>query len=176
MIHVTNHHWLETIAGPSVLFRNAVHLHQERAMTDSITNENKRGVDRLFKGCFNRGDLSLLDELVSPDYVGAQGDRGPAGFKGIVVGLRTAFPDIHYTLDDVVAEADKVAVRWRWSGTHEGVFRAFPATHKTVSNTGAGIFQFRGGQIVAASLETDRLGFLQQIGAVPPDVPVPSNR
>jgi steroid delta-isomerase-like uncharacterized protein len=138
-------------------------------MPDPTAEENKRHVDELFNTCFNGGDLGLLDRLVSPDYVGPVGDRGPDGFKKIVVGLRTAFPDIHYTVDDVVAENDKVAVRWHWSGTHEATFRVFPATHKTFSNTGTGIFHFRGGKIVAAALETDRLGFLQQVGAVPSD-------
>ena len=138
-------------------------------MPDTIRDENKRNIDRLFEGCFNHGELGLLEELVSPEYVGLQGDRGPAGFKGIVVGLRTAFPDIHYTVEDVVAENDKVAVRWHWTGTHEAPFRTFPASHHKVSSTGAGIFQFRDGKIITATLETDRLGFLQQVGVVPPD-------
>jgi len=63
-----------------------------------------------------------------------------------------------------------VAVRWHWTGTHQGPFRAFPATGRAVSNSGAGVFQLRAGQIVAAGLETDRLGFLEQIGAVPPNL------
>jgi steroid delta-isomerase-like uncharacterized protein len=139
------------------------------AMPDPTQEENKRHVDQLFDSCFNGGDLGLLDRLVSPDYVGPVGDRGPNGFKKVVATLRTAFPDIHYTVDDLIAESDKVAVRWHWSGTHEAAFRVFPATHKKFSNTGTGIFHFRGGKIVAATLETDRLGFLQQVGAVPPD-------
>jgi len=139
------------------------------AMPDTVRNENKRNVDRLFEACFNHGDVGLLDELVSPEYVVLQGEQGPAGFRGIVLGLRTAFPDIHYTVDDLVAESDKVAVRWHWSGTHEAPFRAFPASHHKVSSTGAGIFRFRDGKIIAATLETDRLGFLQQVGVVPPD-------
>ena len=138
-------------------------------MPDTTRDENKRNVDRLFEACFNHGDAGLLEELVSPEYVGLQGERGPAGFKGIVVGLRTAFPDIHYTVEDVVAEDDKVAVRWHWAGTHQAPFRAFPASHHKVTSTGAGIFRFRDGKIVAATLETDRLGFLQQVGVVPPD-------
>jgi len=138
-------------------------------MTDATREENKRHIQRLYDTCFNQGDLGVLDQLVSPDYVGPLGERGPDGFKKIVVGLRTAFPDIHYTVDDVVAEDDKVAVRWHWTGTHEAAFRVFPATHKKLSTTGAGIFKFGGGKIVAATLETDRLGFLQQVGAVPSD-------
>jgi steroid delta-isomerase-like uncharacterized protein len=130
-------------------------------------SDNKRNVDQLFQTCFNQGDLGLLDQMVSPDYVGPQGDKGPAGFRGIVVGLRTAFPDIHYTIDEVVAEDDRVAVRWHWTGTHRAPFRAYPATGKAMTNTGTGIFRFRDGKIISAALETDRLGFLQQVGALP---------
>lgn len=138
-------------------------------MSEQTREENKRNVGKLFE-TFNKGDLGLVDELVAPEYVGPQGDRGPAGFKGVVVGLRTAFPDLHYTVDDLVAEGDRVAVRWHWTGTHRAPFRAFPPTGKTVSNTGAGLFWFKEGKIVAAALETDRLGFLEQIGAVPENV------
>jgi steroid delta-isomerase-like uncharacterized protein len=139
-------------------------------MPDHLRDENKRHVDKLFDTCFNQGDLGLLEELVAPDYVGPQGDKGPAGFRAIVVGLRTAFPDIHYTIDEVVADNERVAVRWHWTGTHKAAFRTYAATGKTMSNTGTGIFRFRDGKIVSAALETDRLGFLQQIGAVPESV------
>src|SRR5262249_16819727 len=96
--------------------------------------------------------------------------KGPAGFKAVVMGLRTAFPDLHYTIDDLLAVGDEVAVRWHWTGTHRAPFRAFPATGKAVSNTGIGFFRLRDAKIVAAVLETDRLGFLEQIGAVPANV------
>src|SRR5262245_22514645 len=139
------------------------------AMSDQTRDENKRKVEKLFD-TFNSGDLGRMDELVSPDYVGPQGDKGPDGFRKVVVGLRTAFPDIHYTVDDLIAESDKVAIRWHWTGTHKAPFRAFPPTGKAVSNPGLAIFRLEGGKIVAASLETDRLGFLQQVGAVPNNV------
>jgi steroid delta-isomerase-like uncharacterized protein len=139
-------------------------------MSDDTKDDNKRKIERLFDDCFNQGNLALLDELVAPEYVGPQDTRGPAGFRGIVAGLRTGFPDIHYTLDDVLAEGDRVAVRWHWTGTNKGPFRAFPPTGKSFTNPGVGIFQLKGGKIVAATLETDRLGFLQQIGAVPANV------
>jgi steroid delta-isomerase-like uncharacterized protein len=138
-------------------------------MSDQTRDENKQSVGRLFE-TFNQGDLALVDQLVGPEYVGPQGDRGAAGFKAVVVGLRTAFPDLHYTVDDLVAEGDQVAVRWHWTGTHKGPFRAFPATGKEVSNTGAGIFRFRDGKIVAATLETDRWDSWSRIGVVPANV------
>ena len=118
-------------------------------MSDQTRDENKRNVETLFDDCFNQGDLGLIDQLVGPEYVGPQGDKGPAGFRAVVVGLRTGFPDIHYTLEDVIAEGDRVAVRWHWTGTHKGPFRAFPPTGKTFTNPGVGIFQFKDGKIVA---------------------------
>jgi len=139
-------------------------------MSDQNRDENKRSVETLFDGCFNRGDLALLDRLVAPDYAGPQGSKGPGGFRAVVVLLRTGFPDIHYTLDDVIAEGDRVAVRWHWTGTNSGPYRAFAPTGKTFTNPGVGIFTFKDGKIVAATLETDRLGFLEQMGAVPPGV------
>jgi predicted ester cyclase len=132
-------------------------------------DENKKNVETLFE-TFNRGDLGSIDGLVGPEYVGAQGDRGPAGFRTVVVGLRNAFPDLHYTIDDLLAVGDQVAIRWHWTGTHKAPFRAFAATGKPVSNTGMGIFRLRDGKVVEAVLETDRLGFLEQIGAVPANV------
>jgi len=137
--------------------------------TAQLREQNKRSVQKLFD-TFNHGDLGPIDELVGPTYQGAQGDRGPAGFKVVVTGLRAAFPDLHYTLDDVIAEGDQVAVRWHWTGTHQAPFRAFPATGKAVTNSGLGIFELKRGKVVAAALETDRLGFLEQIGAVPEGV------
>ena len=139
-------------------------------MSDQTREENRRSVEKLYDNCFNQNDLGLLDQLVAPDYVGPRGDKGPAGFRAIVVGLRTAFPDIHYTIDDLVAEGDRVAVRWHWTGTHKAPFRAFAATGKTLSNPGIGIFRFKDGKIVAAAMETDRLGFLEQAGVVPQNV------
>ena len=134
-----------------------------------MPEQNKKAVEELFEACFNQGQHQVLDKLLSPDYVGAQGEKGPEAFKRTVMGLKTAFPDIHYAVNDVVAEGDKVAVRWRWSGTHQGPFRTFAPTGKAMTNTGTAIFQLRDGKIVAASLETDRLGFLQQMDIVPPD-------
>ena len=141
--------------------------------TQGVTaDENESIVRRLFEECFNRGNVDLLDQLVSPDflpdYVGAKGARGREGFR-FIVGLRAAFPDIHYTIDDLVAADDRVAVRWRWTGTHQGEFRGVSASQKPVSTTGSGIFRLRDRKIIGATLETDRLGFLQQLGVIGPD-------
>jgi predicted ester cyclase len=131
-------------------------------------------IRRLYEDCINPGRLELLDELVSADYVGPRGERGAAGFATTISGLRAAFPDIHFTLDDLFASdasADRVTVRWRWQATHAGTFQSpagsFPATGKRLTNTGIAIYQLAGGKIVRAWLESDRLGALQQLGALP---------
>ena len=134
--------------------------------SDQIRDQNKRDVGRLFE-TFNQGDLGLVDQLVGPEYVGAQGDKGPAGFKAVVVGLRSAFPDLHYTLDDVVAEGDQVAVRWHWTGTHQGPFRAFPATGKSVSFAMMDRIRVRDGKAVEHWGVSEDLGLMTQLGVVP---------
>jgi steroid delta-isomerase-like uncharacterized protein len=151
------------------------HPERDRSLTMTTDRhdqhaQNTQTIQKLFEA-FNHDDLRPYETLVAPDYVGPQGDaRGPAAFRAIVGGLRTAFPDIHYIVDDLIAGGDQVAVRWHWTGTHKGAFRGHPPTGRSVTNSGLGIFRLRGGRIVAASLETDRLGFLQQIGVIPEGV------
>ncbi len=137
-------------------------------MTNPTPRENKQTVRRLFEQGFNHRDFALLDALVDADYVDAAGVRGPAAFRQLIERLHGAFPDIAYTVEDMVAEDDAVAVRWHWSGTQRGVFRGIAPTERPLTNTGAAIFRLRAGKVVAAALETDRLGFLQSIGVVGP--------
>ncbi len=123
---------------------------------------NKLAVQRLFDQCFNDGRLDAVDALATPESAAALRKSASA--------LRTGFPDIRYVLDDVVGEGDRVAVRWTWTGTHTGTFAGPQATYaptqQRVTNTGMAVFRFEGGRIVSSSLETDRLGFLLQLGVV----------
>jgi len=82
--------------------------------------------------------------------------------------------DVRFTIEDLIAEGDRVVVRWRWRATHAGTFNGHPATGKAVSNTGTVIYQLAGDKIVRAWLEADRLGVLQQIGAVADTVSRPA--
>ena len=138
-----------------------------------MAKENREVVRRLYEDCLNAGRVEDIPALVSADFVGPSGERGPDGFRAITLSLRAAFPDIHFTLEDMAAEGDRVAVRWTWRGTHRGRFRAFAATQKPVTNDGIAFYQVEGGRIVRSWLQTDRLGFLQQIGAVPADLGAP---
>lgn len=129
----------------------------------------ERLVRRVYDDYLNSGRLDRLDEVVSPDFTGPGGQRGPAGFAGPIAALRAAFPDLRYTVEDVLGHGDRVAVRWTWRGTHTAAFRSFAPTGKVVVNSGAAIFQIAGGKLVRAWVVTDRLGFLLDIGAIPPD-------
>lgn len=138
-------------------------------MSNPTHVENKQLVRRLFEDGFNRRNHRAIDELVAVEYVDAAGERGPGAFKQVIERLKSAFPDVYYTIEDVLAEDDRVAIRWHWSGTHRGSFRGVPPTERSVTNTGTAIFRLKRGKIVAAALETDRLGFLQSIGVVSPN-------
>ena len=140
-------------------------------MSNTQTPEQRKAAIRhLYEDCLNTGRLEFLDQIVAEDYVGPDDQRGPSGFAATIQGLRQGFPDIQWTIEDLVAEDDKVSIRWSWQGTHLGTFRGNPASGKRVTNSAIAIYQFRDGQIVHVWMQTDRLGFLQQIGLVPQDV------
>lgn len=142
-------------------------------MTTPSAVSNKEIVRSIYEDCINPGRLELLNQLVSVDYQGPDGDRGPSAFRANIAGLRAAFPDIRFTIEDLIAEGDRVVVRWKWEATHDGPFRGIPPTHKRATNTGIAIYQLRDGRIIRNWLEADRLGVLQQIGAVPAQIGPP---
>lgn len=134
---------------------------------------NERTVRRIYDECLNGGRIERLREVVSDDFVGPQGERGPDAFGRTLAALRTGFPDIRFTVEDVVADGDRVAIRWTWRATHTGTFRGLAPSGKPVIDTGMAFYRLEGGKVVRAWLETDRLGVLQQIGVVPADLGVP---
>ncbi|SRR5258708_18774351 len=133
----------------------------------AINEKNKEAVRQVFEEVFNKGRMELLKDLIADDFVGAHGEKGAAGFQAQISGLIAAFPDIHYTLQDLISVDDKVAVSWTWKGTHKARFTTIPPTGKTIANEGMAIYGCRDGKIVSVNLQTDRLGFLQQLGIIP---------
>lgn len=133
------------------------------------TEDNKVLVRRFFEDLWNQGNLAVADDLLAPEHVHhfPDGDiHGPDGVKQLVSGLRTALPDFHMSTDDVVAEADKVVMRFTIRGTHQGEGMGLPPTGKRVVYTGIDIFRIAGGKIVERWGEVDMLGLLQQLGVV----------
>ena len=92
--------------------------------------ENKAMFRRTYEELLNRGDLDVADELVSPEFINHEAppgrDRGPDSMRGLAIMLRTAFPDLHFEIEELVAEGDTVAGRLRMSGTHEGPLMGTP--------------------------------------------------
>ena len=83
------------------------------------------------------------------------------------MGLVTAFPDIRFELDDMIAEGDKVAVRFTFRGTHQGVFQGIAPTGKQITYSALEIDRFVGGKFIEAWIVSDTLGMMQQLGAIP---------
>jgi steroid delta-isomerase-like uncharacterized protein len=135
------------------------------------TAENIMLVHRFFEELWNQGNLDAADELLASGHVHHFSDEdiiGPEGLKSLVTWLRTAFPDNHTSIDDVVAEGDKVVVRFTNRGTHQGEGMGIPPTGKRVVYTGIDIFRIEDGRIVERWGEVDGLGLGQQLGTVPP--------
>lgn len=147
-----------------------MHHGKGQEMSARAEDRNNEIVRRLFEDCLNSGNLAMLDDLIAADYAGPGGQRGPAAFAAPVVGVLRGFPDIHYSLEELVAEGERVAVKWTWRGTQTGEFAGIAATHKAISNEGMAIFHLRNGKITHSINQTDRLGFLQSLGVVSVDV------
>ncbi|HZI91868.1 MAG TPA: ester cyclase [Thermoleophilaceae bacterium] len=136
-----------------------------------MSDQNKDAARRWFDA-WNTGELDLLDEIVAPDAVdhdryNPNASGGLEGAKRTVAMYREAFPDIAFTVDDVIAEGDKVVVRWTATGTHQGEIMGIPATGNKSTVSGIGIDRFEDGKIVEAWNAWDTLGMMQNIGALP---------
>jgi len=134
------------------------------------TEDNKALVHRFFEESFNQGKLALADDVFAPDFVHHFPDEdidGPDGVKQMDKELRTAFPDWHISTDDVIAEGDKVVVRFTIDATHQGEGFNIPPTGKRVVYTGIDIFRIAGGKFVEQWTEVDALGLLRQLGVNP---------
>lgn len=136
--------------------------------TDMTTVEyNKQLVRALYEDCINTRKLEQLETLIAPDFTGARGERGPREFRATIDAVLTGFPGVRFEIHDLFGEGDKVAVRWTFRASHGGSFVGLPPSHAEVTQEGNVIYQLRGGLIVRSWLQADRLGVLQQIGAVP---------
>jgi steroid delta-isomerase-like uncharacterized protein len=133
--------------------------------------DNKAIVRRVYEEVINKGNLNVADETLTSDYVyrspGSPEFRGPDGFKQLITMYRTAFPDLHLDVDDLIAEGDTVVSRWTGRGTHQGELMGIPPTGKQVTVTGVVISRFSGGKAAEDWELIDTLGMLQQLGAIP---------
>jgi steroid delta-isomerase-like uncharacterized protein len=138
-----------------------------------MSEENKALFRRWFEEVWNQGRAEAIDELFAADGVahglaGAGGEemRGPAGFREFHRSFREAFPDIRITVEDILAEGDKVAVRCAVRATHRTDSLGFAATDRPVDFEGMCIVRVRDGQIVEAWNSFDFMSMYQQLGVI----------
>lgn len=164
---------------PGVTQAQAINKIKENNQSKEVNmnhSKNKEKIRQLYEQSLNKNNLSLLAGIISPDYTGGGGKKGAAAFEAPIALLIKAFPDIQWKIEDLVAEDDKVMIRWTWQGTHTGQFQQHAATGRAVSNDGMAVYIFRDGKVIDAQVQTDRLGFLQQLNVLPADVTLLTNR
>jgi predicted ester cyclase len=138
---------------------------------------NKEFVRRAMEEMWSQGNLSAIDKYVAANYVEHQSMPGVPptldGLKQVVAGFRTAFPDLHVTIEDMIAEGDKVVVRSTMHGTQKGELRlgpgpAIPPTGKAITLQSIDIIRIQNGKGVEHWGIEDDLGMMQQLGLIPP--------
>jgi steroid delta-isomerase-like uncharacterized protein len=145
-------------------------------MSTREEEKNKVQYRRTFEEVFNQGNLALVDELVAPDFLNHEvppgmNNRGPESTRQVVTMLRTAFPDLHFTIEDMVAEGDTVAGRVTMSGTHLGPFQGIAPTGRSFQQAHMHFVRFRDGKAIEHRAVRDDLGMMRQLGVIP----VPAN-
>lgn len=135
-----------------------------------MSSANSQLIRRWFDEVWNQGNAAAIDEMSHPHTKGSgQAEHGRTidmnEFKGLWRNIRTAFPDMHVEIEDIIEQDDKVAARWTATMTHEADFLGIPATHKTAKVTGISFQRMEGGKIVEGWDNWDQLGLLVQIGA-----------
>ena len=143
---------------------------KEKNVTVTTIQQNKDIVRSVFEQSLNNRKFELLNDLISPGYAGVGGTKGVEGFLIPVKALINGFPDVQWKLQEVIGDGDHVVARWKIEGTHTGQYQAYAPTGLKVSSDGVGFYEVKDGKIIAAQVQTDRLGFLQQLHALPQDL------
>lgn len=134
--------------------------------------ENKAIARRLYEEVWNERKIEIIDKLLSPSHAlhepnAADSQIGPQAYKATVMRFLAGFPDLNFSIQDVISENNKLVVSWVLSGTHQGDFYGVAATNKKVSVEGITIHQIENGKILDSYASWDRLGLMRQLEAVP---------
>jgi steroid delta-isomerase-like uncharacterized protein len=135
------------------------------------TEQNKSIVRRWIEEGWNKHNLAVIDEVYAPNFVQHEPEpqtvNSSEALKQYVGAYLTAFPDLSLSIEDLIAEGDKVVWRFVSNGTHAGPYMGMPATGKKGVITGIVIFRLENSRIVEAWVNIDALGLLQQLGVIP---------
>jgi predicted ester cyclase len=136
-----------------------------------VSSENKALIRRFVEETFNEGNLEVADEVYAPEFVSHEPDgpveRSPEYVNGFVGTYRGAFPDGHATVEDSIAESDRVAYRWTFRGRHRGELMGIGPTERQVTITGLTVDRVSGSEIEEEWYKFGRLGMLQRLVAAP---------
>lgn len=140
-------------------------------MGESRAPEDNKAIVRRLNHIWE-GDTAIIDELVAEDFTNhnpivPDAPPGPEGFKQNVAAFRGAFPDIEFTIEDLIAEDDRVVLRAAGRGTHRGELMGIEPTGRSVTLAGIVIFRIEDGQIAERWAQFDTVGMLRQLGAAP---------
>jgi steroid delta-isomerase-like uncharacterized protein len=144
----------------------------EAPAPESTPEQNEKMAHRYFEEIMSQGKLEVVEEILAPDFafiIPTQPEpiAGHEAFKGFVMYLRNAFPDIKFTVLRQTSEGNKVASRWSIEGTHKGEFLGAPATGNAIKDYGIDIFTIRHGKIVSVHVNENDFGLMQQLGIIP---------
>jgi steroid delta-isomerase-like uncharacterized protein len=135
------------------------------------TEENKALVRRLYEEIFNEKKLTAIDDYFAPNVIDDSLPPGaPDGIEGVrqtMTMFLMAFPDLRLTIEEMIAEGDKVVTRWTFRATHQGASLGMPATGKHVTMPGMSLVRLEGGKSVENWVIYDQLSLLQQLGLAP---------
>jgi steroid delta-isomerase-like uncharacterized protein len=133
-------------------------------MTDDIAAANKELVRRFYKEVYGAWNMALVDDLVSPGFISHDwpegGPTGPQAFRDYYSAIRSAVPDARYVVDDLIAEGDRVVVRWRMLGTQERAFGDIPPTGRLITLKGIAVYRLEDGKLVERWVVSDVYGLL----------------
>jgi predicted ester cyclase len=135
----------------------------------SDTDDRRARIEKAWDAAWDRGEVSALDDVLSPDYrrLGSDGSAATlTEFKASIISTRAAFPDLVTTIDEVVIEGDRAAVRWHSTGNHEHSFLGVPATKREVRVSGATFARFEGDRIVEEYVTWDPRSLLTALGII----------
>jgi steroid delta-isomerase-like uncharacterized protein len=133
--------------------------------------QNIATLEKFVNEVINQGRLDAADEIVEENFVeldplpGQQ--QGREGLKDVIRMMRTAFPDIHWVVEETIASGDKVVSRFKWSGTHQGDFLGIPATGRRVTVAGVVIDRLKAVKMADSRILMDTFGMMQQLGIIP---------
>ncbi len=136
--------------------------------------ENKALSRKLYDDIMSQGNIALIEEIFSDDYVnhdtsGPPGGwpHGRQGFYAVTGAYRGAFPDLHFTIEAQVAEGDRIVTRWTAGGTNTGSLGGMPPTGRAVVVSGISIERIADGKVAESWVNFDQMGMLQQLGVIP---------